>query len=177
MRVFFLGSRDGPPKHDVSLPETRLEVFERWLEIVHEFTKLEISYELDRLPAISGIASSLCEELQSPYIAGVWQYRLGQGLLWRKMPYQLSRRVGSVPGQYTPSWSWASVQLLSSRNKGLHTYGKNVVIDEHFCSTSITPKSTLEIKSILELQDGGLQVKGLVISCTLTHRHAVKSEI
>lgn len=163
--------------HNVPLRETRLEVFERWLKIVHEFTKLEISYELDRLPAISGIASSLREDLQSPYTAGVWQYRLGQGLLWRKMPYQLSRRVNSVPGQCIPSWSWASVQLLSRRDKGLQTYGKNIVIDEHFCSTSITPKSTREIKSILELQDGGLQVKGLVISCTLTHRHEVKSDI
>ncbi|PVH87653.1 HET-domain-containing protein [Cadophora sp. DSE1049] len=157
-------------------PETPLKAFEKWLEIVHEFTKLEIRYELDRLPAISGIASSLYDKLYSSYTAGVWQYGLGYGLLWRKMPYQLSRRVNSIPGQYIPSWSWASVELVSKRSFGLHTYRKNLGIDEHFRSTSPT-SSRREIKSILGIQEASLQIKGLVISCTLTHQHEVKSDI
>ena len=50
--------------------EKRQKMFEKWLEIVHEFTKLKLTYELDRLPSISGIASSLWRELNSSYTAG-----------------------------------------------------------------------------------------------------------
>jgi hypothetical protein len=92
----------------IVVPETHQEVFERWLKIINEFTKLETGYELDRLPVISGIASSLSGKLHSSYTAAVCQYRLGHGLMWEKLPDLLSRRVHGMPGQYVPSWSWAS---------------------------------------------------------------------
>lgn len=156
--------------------DTPLKVFENWLNIVYEFTKLDIHYEIDRLPTISGIASSLCEKLDSSYTAGVWHYRLGHGLLWRMMPYQLSRPVNSVPDQYIPSWSWASVELVSERSSGLGIFKDDVMIDENFHSISTT-SSRYEIKSILGVQDASLQIEGLVITCTLMHRHEVKSDI
>ncbi|KAG9238717.1 heterokaryon incompatibility protein-domain-containing protein [Amylocarpus encephaloides] len=145
-----------------------LKVFEKWLNILNAFTTLEVSYESDRLPAISGIASSLSEKLNSSYTAGVWQYRLGHGLLWTKLPHALSRRVNSRPDQYIPTWSWASVELLSKRLGGLDTTsGKDLVIDKNFRSTN-PQSSRREIKSILGIEDAGLQIEGLVISCTLT---------
>ena len=98
--------------------------------------------------------------------------------LWRKMPYQRSRRVTSRPDQYVPSWSWASVELLSSTAKGLQTYHeKDIVIDKHFHATSPNKSSAHDVKSILGIEDAGLKIEGLVISCILTHRHEVKSDI
>lgn len=32
---------------------TPLEALKTWLDVIHELTKLDINYELDRLPAIS----------------------------------------------------------------------------------------------------------------------------
>jgi hypothetical protein len=83
----------------IVVPETHQGVFERWLKIINEFTKLETGYELDRLPVISGIASSLSGKLHSSYTAAVCQYRLGHGLMWEKLPDLLSHRVHGMPGQ------------------------------------------------------------------------------
>ncbi|KUJ22319.1 uncharacterized protein LY89DRAFT_728475 [Mollisia scopiformis] len=156
--------------------ETRMGLLERWLEIVNEFTKLEITYELDRLPAISGIASYFQTKMNSSYNAGIWQYNLGHGLLWRKMPYQISRRIVGMPGQYIPSWSWASVELLSRRSFGMHTRKKDLIIDASFHSTGPT-LSRHEVKSIIGAEDAALSVQGLAIFCTLTHQHEVTSDI
>jgi hypothetical protein len=59
-----------------------------WLQLVNEFTRLDITRELDKLLAVSKLASCLSKQFGSPYIAGLWQDDLGQGLLWRRPPYQ-----------------------------------------------------------------------------------------
>jgi hypothetical protein len=62
-------------------------------------------------------------------------------------------------------------------SKGLHTsQGKGIKIDRHCVSTS-RRSSTREIKSILKSPDGSLQITGLVMSCTPTPQHKVKSNV
>jgi hypothetical protein len=100
----------------IVVPETHQEVFERWLKIFNEFTKLDIGYELDRLLAISGTVSLLSEKLHSPYTAVVWQYELGHGLMWRRLPDLLSRRVHVCPVNMSLA-GHGRLELLSRKAK------------------------------------------------------------
>lgn len=75
-----------------------------WREIVQQFSRLELSYETDRLLAIGAVA----EQVQTvrageKYLAGLWSDSLHQDLLWIK----ISRDNPASPTA-GPSWSWAS---------------------------------------------------------------------
>lgn len=148
-----------------------LETYNTWLQLVQEFTKLDISSELDRFPAICGIATSLQPSMKADYIAGVWSDRIGQGLFWKKRSYQRSRRTHSTPDHYVPTWSWASVELLHpDKCFGLDFYPKNITIDEHLI-VNISASPGRRIRSILTVQDAELTIKGLAILCVLKHIH------
>jgi len=73
-----------------------------WQSLVKEYSSLALTQPLDRLPALSGIASLMPED---KYLAGLWHQHLPLQLIWRTYPSS-SRRA--VPYR-APSWSWASV--------------------------------------------------------------------
>jgi hypothetical protein len=52
-----------------------------WDTILHDYSNRALTYESDRLPALSGIASKVQQLLNSKYMAGIWECDL-QGLLW-----------------------------------------------------------------------------------------------
>ncbi|PVH93011.1 hypothetical protein DM02DRAFT_542377, partial [Periconia macrospinosa] len=53
-----------------------------WRNIVHEFTKRDLTVLTDRLPAIAGLASAMQHQLNSDYLAGLWECDLARQLLW-----------------------------------------------------------------------------------------------
>jgi hypothetical protein len=55
-----------------------------WLEIVKAYFQLRLTYETDRLPALSGIASHLATLFNTSYVAGLWKEDLLRCLLWEK---------------------------------------------------------------------------------------------
>jgi hypothetical protein len=85
---------------------------DNWMDIVQQYTKLQLTFQSDRLIAISGIAQQRQETHGDVYLAGLWRKDLVQQLLWR--PKSLTgQRLGisnSVMGRdyVAPSWSWAS---------------------------------------------------------------------
>lgn len=77
----------------------------RWRELVEEYSRLKLTYESDRLPALSGLAQQANRTNNDQYIAGLWRSRLLDDLLW-----QTRGKPGHRPAQrHAPSWSWASV--------------------------------------------------------------------
>ena len=90
-------------------PLTRHNV---WYDIVEHYTKCELSYKSDILPAISGVATQYQKMTGDKYFAGLWKSDLARGLLWRT-PYWNSvakLRKSSLPVNYrAPSWSWSSI--------------------------------------------------------------------
>lgn len=83
-------------------------VFEQssWNLLIEEYTRLHLTRESDRLPALSGIAAA--QEARSEYLAGIWAENLPAGLLWTidTSTASLARR----PVKYrAPSWTWASI--------------------------------------------------------------------
>jgi hypothetical protein len=84
----------------------------QWGNMVSSFTDRNLTYESDRLPAISGLANLLKMSLDDEYICGVWRDTLARELLWEVESHSsqdgtaLSRRQEKFQA---PSWSWASV--------------------------------------------------------------------
>lgn len=66
-----------------------------------------MTYEQDKLPAISGLASFFAKQLGTDYLAGLWRSTLLSDLLWEANPGDSAM---NRPLEYrAPSWSWASV--------------------------------------------------------------------
>ena len=77
-----------------------------WNTLVSTYSERSLTVETDRLPALSGIASTIADVSKSTYIAGLWTEDLLQGLFWsRSTPSEVS-----MPGVYRgPTFSWARV--------------------------------------------------------------------
>ncbi|KAF2639686.1 HET-domain-containing protein [Massarina eburnea CBS 473.64] len=53
-----------------------------WKDIVSEYSRLNLTSEKDRLPALSGLAAKFSNLSQEEYTAGIWTNMLPQALLW-----------------------------------------------------------------------------------------------
>ncbi|KFY81960.1 hypothetical protein V500_10938 [Pseudogymnoascus sp. VKM F-4518 (FW-2643)] len=97
-----------------------------WHSVVEEFTARDLTYAKDRLPAISSLARMLPFP-KGEYLAGLWQNRLMDDLIWVNplghLSWELDNNSGAssrldtpehpknhrIQGEYAPSWSWASI--------------------------------------------------------------------
>jgi Heterokaryon incompatibility protein (HET) len=94
-------------------------LYEIWKRLVETYSRMQLSYEGDRLVALSGIASMMTSVLKShgiedQYIAGMWRNHMAIQLLWyvnegngqTRQPFENTR-----PKAYrAPTFSWASVE-------------------------------------------------------------------
>ncbi|PVH87791.1 HET-domain-containing protein [Cadophora sp. DSE1049] len=55
----------------------------RWYNIVGEYTKLKMSFEKDKLTALSGVASQMQGSRHDLYLAGLWKSTYLRDLAWR----------------------------------------------------------------------------------------------
>ncbi|CZR59904.1 uncharacterized protein PAC_09799 [Phialocephala subalpina] len=92
------------------------EAVEHWNEIVRQYTRCNLTYFSDRLPALSSLAEQLNIRSLGGYFAGLWGYAICEtnALCWRKLPIQYSEsscaEFGGTCRKVAPSWSWASVE-------------------------------------------------------------------
>lgn len=87
-------------------------MYERWSRFIGQYSSRGLTYESDKLPAISGIAKVIGSIIKDNYLAGLWEGDLIQGLLWRTAAHKPQE-----PKVYRgPSWSWVSLdgQITSS---------------------------------------------------------------
>ncbi|KAE8441884.1 hypothetical protein EG329_004190 [Mollisiaceae sp. DMI_Dod_QoI] len=105
----------------LDFPETTslLEAHDLWLSFVSEYSRLKLTYETDRLPALSGIATRFnqfflakgCSD--NEYLAGVWRFDLIRSLIWGRNRGQTRH----FPKPSPPTWSWASVERLEGSSQ------------------------------------------------------------
>ncbi|KAM7192081.1 Heterokaryon incompatibility protein (HET) domain containing protein [Naviculisporaceae sp. PSN 640] len=92
-----------------------------WYELVNTYSTMDLTYQTDKLPAISALAQRFSRVLGDQYIAGMWNSELFEGLSWYVNPMlpQKNQRP-AVPTSYpadhyvAPSWSWASTTMAIS---------------------------------------------------------------
>jgi hypothetical protein len=54
-----------------------------WHELVRQYSKRNLTYGSDKLPALSGLAFRFFQLVDDEYYAGIWAKRLWKDLLWR----------------------------------------------------------------------------------------------
>ncbi|KAM5350302.1 hypothetical protein ACJ41O_006807 [Fusarium nematophilum] len=112
-------------EYDFLAPKERYRPVERmkgwlmfvWWKIVKDYSAMQLTYDSDIFPALSGVAELQRAARGSTYVAGLWKDTLIYDLLWH-----LPKRWG-LPGQEVryqrvprptewraPTWSWASVR-------------------------------------------------------------------
>jgi hypothetical protein len=94
--------------HDSTLPQNRYAKqapMPPWHDLVSLYSSKLLTYESDKLPAISGLAKAIQRLNGDEYLAGLWRTTIQKDLLWF-----CSAPTSARPCQYqAPSWSWASV--------------------------------------------------------------------
>jgi hypothetical protein len=84
---------------------SNVTIYESWHKIVEYSSRLKVTFERDRLPALSALASITAAKLdQDMYLAGLWKNNLHHDLLWHRANTALTRTAYSN----IPSWSWAA---------------------------------------------------------------------
>lgn len=78
------------------------EIMAVWRKIVSEYSKKELTYEMDVLPALSGLASLIHTATGDKYLAGIWRSDLPGALRW--VPESPDWRSST---SLAPTWSWA----------------------------------------------------------------------
>ncbi|KAF2124911.1 HET-domain-containing protein [Dothidotthia symphoricarpi CBS 119687] len=85
-----------------------------WLSARGEYSRRNITYQTDRLLAISAIAQEIGRVYQGRYLAGMWEHDLAVDLGW-KVAREFNEGDETIlprlrAKEYVaPSWSWASV--------------------------------------------------------------------
>ena len=77
-----------------------------WFNLVEKYSEKDLTYDEDKLPAMSGIATAVEKQLGEVYIAGLWLSQLGVSLLWSRAQAWLRQPLS---GYRAPSWSWAAL--------------------------------------------------------------------
>jgi hypothetical protein len=90
--------------------DSSLDNYTLWGYIATTYTKRELSFESDKLVAISGIAEQMQKGLGDQYLAGLWRNHLADQLLWTAEYGRERTRKSTRPHEYrAPTWSWASI--------------------------------------------------------------------
>lgn len=110
-----------------------------WYDILREYSLRQLSFESDRLNAISSLAERLSRILQDKYIGGIWKNNLLMCLQWSHSledGYLKSTCQGACGA---PTRSWASVG-----NKPDYTSG--LVVEPFSAGDTISLARILELK-------------------------------
>ncbi|KAK1248520.1 hypothetical protein MKX08_006740 [Trichoderma sp. CBMAI-0020] len=88
--------------------------YDGWYYPMLNYCQKNLTYETDRLSAVSSYAKLVGSKSGDTYVAGLWKKDLHRGLLWKigrmqRRTFQTLMRQLSNPSEYiAPSWSWAS---------------------------------------------------------------------
>lgn len=87
-----------------------------WHNLVMLYSGLDMTFEKDKLIAISGLSALFSKQLKQNYLAGLWGSTLMVDLLWEAV---ICTDLDHRPESYrAPSWSWASVGCPVRYNPG-----------------------------------------------------------
>lgn len=132
--------------------------YNMWRGIFERYSTKELTYEEDRLPALSGLASRFANLFNDHYLAGLWKCDLPLALCWQSM----SRHAGSIVGPYAiPSWSWVPYFQV--------TYGRNL---DEVTWEALAQQSEVDVVSDTygRVCGGSLLIQGRVLDVTVEAR-------
>lgn len=121
-----------------------------WFSIVQRYTKCDLTFERDKLPALSGVAQQMHQIAPDDYLAGMWRQSFIRELCW-----VTERPASTLPETYrAPSWSWAS-------------HSVNILNDWGDINTPIAALSFASIKFASGNPFGEVSDGWIILSCHL----------
>jgi hypothetical protein len=119
--------------------------YERWYEIVQQFTRRSLTKDTDTLPALAGLAREFQRVTKDVYCAGLWKKDIICGLLWDRLPIWskdgTTRWEASMPSEFlAPSWSWAGV------------LGRQANFPNWRAKDTLSSKSAINVAEVLEVR-------------------------
>ena len=132
---------------------------ESWLDMVESYSRCNLTSNMDKLPALSGIAQAAAKRINDTYLAGIWLEQLNRGLAWLCDPYQ--RKLANTAAEYrAPSWSWASI------DEPIQFYSPGPFTSEYeVLSAEITPATSDPFGRV---SAGVLTLSGRILELELT---------
>jgi hypothetical protein len=103
-----------PEKADAENDEKKRDIWQYWRNLISSYSRLDITYRTDVLPALSGLASQIALITGGTYLAGLWKEDIHRELLWTKEGSPAAPNPERVP----PTWSWASTQQEGINKQG-----------------------------------------------------------
>lgn len=89
-------------KLDVASPESQL--WSWYINVIHgDYAGRKLTFESDKVPAISSLARIYYRQIKSPYLAGLWLRDIEWGISW-----VCTGETSKPLYNGCPSWSWAS---------------------------------------------------------------------
>jgi hypothetical protein len=110
-----------------------------WYGIVGQYRKRRLTFEKDKFPALSGIATEMAERIRYTYVAGLWLEDIHAGLLWSTIGTNCRSKE-----YVAPSWSWACLTQLST----LHIYTDSPSRDEGRTEMNIAEILRVDISTV-----------------------------
>jgi hypothetical protein len=143
-----------------------------WFDIISLYSRLKLSNESDRLPALSGLAKRFSDVFLGSYLGGLWETDLPQALLWQACPSLHGNVSRTALQNRIPTWSWASVQFHDTDFGGLITYDTatyfGLELDYRLSIiASSSPPSGLD--PFGQVSGGMMELRGAFISTFLFH--------
>jgi hypothetical protein len=86
---------------------SQMNIYHRWYKMIEGFAGRELTYDTDKLPAISGLANKIQQVTGDVYMAGLWKKDIAAGLCWGA---RFNEDVIRPLTYIAPSWSWASTK-------------------------------------------------------------------
>ncbi|KAK0642185.1 heterokaryon incompatibility protein-domain-containing protein [Cercophora newfieldiana] len=83
----------------------------QWFELLEQYSRRQLTFNTDRIPAILGIASEMGKRRSDEFTNGVWKKDLGKQLIWLRTDYY--PQDPDQPHEHDlpdlPSWNWAAL--------------------------------------------------------------------
>jgi hypothetical protein len=85
----------------------------KWYELVQKYTRRQLTFAKDKLPALSGLARQIHTHTKARYVAGLWighPSTIITCLMWTPVREDDDRKSVAYPANNgSPSWSWTSL--------------------------------------------------------------------
>jgi hypothetical protein len=89
---------------------TMEEAYQPWRTLITAYSEMNLTKGDDKLIAIQALAQTMQDAVKDRYVAGLWESRLVEDMMWRVAPGVRERARTSRPQDWrAPTWSWASV--------------------------------------------------------------------
>jgi len=136
---------------------------ELWYRTVYEYSRSQLTFEKDRMPALAALAERMGRLRPADrYCAGIWEKSLPLDLLWKVVtPASERSRV-----RRCPTWSWASVQSAVEWSFATNSLLNNFeVVDIHYIPVGPPYMGEFSVAS--------LDLRGLLVRATLVDRETL----